>query len=907
MAWNPILLWLLIKVLVASSRYSEKACGYLAVTLLLDEEHEMMQLVINSVREDLRVKGDTLCAENQCLALAMLSNLGAGPFMEELCPLVTQLLVDKSEDFVRKKAALCLVNMNRSSKGEYVDGDDMAGDVLALLDSSTNIGLCTSVMSLVLSMAALGNRGGGWKEAPRVAISLLHKTRMNERQFAKGYTYFQLPSPWLQIKCMRLLQFFEPPEDALARKQLMAVLNEIITGTDISKKNQNKINALHAIFFEAIHLLNHICSYDTPAGGSNASPHGLQLKAVDHLGTFLTDQSLGPKNKNLKMANVRYLALDTMSRLAVIPGGADHLKPYADSFIEALKDEDHGIQRRALDVLYEMAKAPTAKRIVDHFLEYLVDAEDEVKEELVLKVAILAERFATQFEWYVDVILRLIQVAGSAVSDDIWHRVVYVVTNNEQHNPGLHKYAAGKVFGAVSKDDAHENMVKIAAYMLGEFGHHIADQSGSSYAEQLAVLQSKFATVGSPTKGIILSAYIKVRNNDPSLSPQVIEALRSCCSHVDQEVQQRACEYVMFTGLSDGNPELLPTVFEAMDFFPDRDNPLEQRLLESVTHGHESDHVLSKKREKAALLEGAADDDAREGSAGRPPTEPEPEPEPKPDAIGDLLGLDTPVPPSPPAVSTPREARKPAPPVAGEIGSPPIAGQPRDMLYAQLGQQGMAVPVMPPVFESRVTVPETVYQNAQVRNKFRVFGDAQIELGCVLQIDAPTRSATVELFAGNKSAEHTMSNFRIQVAPCAELQVVETLAAPPVFPPKKQERHLFRAQCSAPYARAPAVRVSYFVQGAERVIDFPFPLPFNKFIEGVPLAPQAFMSTWQKVQPSNGLERQDVVTPSAGIVLETIEEKMLGLGTACSGLSSQVPSDFASLFTRCRAVWHVQG
>jgi hypothetical protein len=62
------------------------------------------------------------------------------------------------------------------------------------------------------------------------------------------------------------------------------------------------------------------------------------------------------------------------------------------------------------------------------------------------------------------------------------------------------------------------------------------------------------------------------------------------------------------------------------------------------------------------------------------------------------------------------------------------------------------------------------------------------------------------------------------------------------------------------------------------VIEFPFPLPFNKFIEGVPLAPQAFMATWQKVQPENGLERQDVVTPSAGIVLETIEEKILGLG-----------------------------
>ena len=204
--------------LLAMPGYSEKTCGYLAVTLLLDEEHEMMQLVINSVREDLRPKGDTMCNENQCLALAMLSNLGAGPFMEELCPLVTSILIAKVEgnDFVRKKAALCLVNMNRSSNGEYVDGDDMAADVLALLDSSPNIGLCTSVMSLVLSMAATGNRTGGWSEAPRVAISVLHKTRMNERRpneqksFAHGYTYFQLPSPWLQIKCMRLLQFFEP-------------------------------------------------------------------------------------------------------------------------------------------------------------------------------------------------------------------------------------------------------------------------------------------------------------------------------------------------------------------------------------------------------------------------------------------------------------------------------------------------------------------------------------------------------------------------------------------------------------------------------------------------------------------------------------------------------------------------
>ena len=740
--------------LLALSGYAEKSCGYLAVTLLLDEEHDMMQLVINSVRRDLVTSGDTLCPEYQCLALAMLSNLGAGPFMEELCPLVTQLLVNESKqtpDYVQKKAALCLVNMNRSSGGEYVDGEDMAGDVLAVLDGSSNIGLCTSVMSLLLSMVSTDK--GPWSEAPRVVASLLHKARMNERQFAKNYTYFQIPSPWLQIKCMRLLQYFAPPEDALSRKQLMGVLEDVITKTDISKKNQNKINALHAIFFEAINLLNHLCSFDMAAADDrrDVDPNSLLLKAVDHLGKFLTDGSIGPKNKNLKMANVRYLALDTMSRLAVIDGGAELLKQYADSFIEALTDEDYGIRRRALDVLYEMAGRSTAAKIVDHFLDFLVDAEDDVREELVLKVAILAERFATRFEWYVDVILRLIQVAGSAVSDEIWHRVVYIVTNNDGggEDKGLHKYAAGKVFAAVSEEGAHENMVKIAAYMLGEFGHHISDEPGCSYAEQLAVLQSKFSTVGGAAKGIVLSAYIKLRNNEPSLGPQVIEALRSCCSHVDQEVQQRACEYVMFTGLGDSKPDLLPTVFEAMDFFPDRDNPLVQRLLDSASHGREADHVLSKKRDKTDR----AETDPADSGGDLPPHEPEPEPAPA-DEVGDLLGLGGPAVPVPAAgVEAPLAASPPLDQPQA-VASPPITGgaEAPDMTDAQLGGQGMAIGVMPSALEARVAVPEAVFHKSQIRDKFKVMKDGQLELGCVLQVDKAAKRATVTFFIGKRNA-----------------------------------------------------------------------------------------------------------------------------------------------------------
>jgi hypothetical protein len=54
-----------------------------------------------------------------------------------------------------------------------------------------------------------------------------------------------------------------------------------------------------------------------------------------------------------------------------------------------------------------------------------------MREELVLKVAILAEKFAPSVQWYVDIALELLERAGDNVSDDIWHRVVQLVTNNE--------------------------------------------------------------------------------------------------------------------------------------------------------------------------------------------------------------------------------------------------------------------------------------------------------------------------------------------------------------------------------------------------------------------------------------------------------------------------------------------
>jgi AP-2 complex subunit alpha len=57
-------------------------------------------------------------------------------------------------------------------------------------------------------------------------------------------------------------------------------------------------------------------------------------------------------------------------------------------------------------------------------------------------VAILAEKYASDYTWYVDVILNLIRIAGDYVSEEVWYRVIQIVVNRED----VQGYAAKMVF-----------------------------------------------------------------------------------------------------------------------------------------------------------------------------------------------------------------------------------------------------------------------------------------------------------------------------------------------------------------------------------------------------------------------------------------------------------------------------
>ena len=123
---------------------------------------------------------------------------------------------------------------------------------------------------------------------------------------------------------------------------------------------------------------------------SHFSEPNLLVRACNQLGQFLSHRE----------TNLRYLALESMCLLATSEFSHDAVKKHQETVINALKTErDVSVRQRAVDLLYAMCDRSNSEDIVLEMLTYLETADYSIREEMVLKVAILAEKYATDYKW----------------------------------------------------------------------------------------------------------------------------------------------------------------------------------------------------------------------------------------------------------------------------------------------------------------------------------------------------------------------------------------------------------------------------------------------------------------------------------------------------------------------------
>uniref|UniRef100_A0AAY4CLU9 AP-2 complex subunit alpha n=1 Tax=Denticeps clupeoides TaxID=299321 RepID=A0AAY4CLU9_9TELE len=535
--------------LLSSNKYTEKQIGYLFISVLVNSNSELIRLINNGIKNDLSSRNPTF----MCLALHCIANVGSREMAEAFAGEIPRILVaGDTMDSVKQSAALCLLRLYKTSPDLVLMGE-WTSRVVHLLNDQ-HMGVVTAAISLITCLSQ--KNPDEFKTCVSLAVSRLSRIVSSASTDLQDYTYYFVPAPWLSCKLLRLLQCYPPPEDGAVKGRLVECLETILNKAQEppkSKKVQHS-NAKNAILFEAIALIIH---YD--------SEPNLLVRACNQLGQFLQHRE----------TNLRYLALESMCTLASSEFSHEAVKTHIETVINALKTErDVSVRQRAADLLYAMCDRSNAKQIVAEMLSYLETADYSIREEMVLKVAILAEKYAVDYSWYVDTILNLIRIAGDYVSEEVWYRVIQIVINRDD----VQGYAAKTVFEALQAPACHENMVKVGGYILGEFGNLIAGDPRSSPLVQFNLLHSKFHLCSVPTRALLLSAYIKFINLFPETKSTIQEVLRSDSQirNSDVELQQRAVEYLKLSSIA--STDVLATVLEEMPPFPERESSILAKL-----------------------------------------------------------------------------------------------------------------------------------------------------------------------------------------------------------------------------------------------------------------------------------------------------------------------------------------
>ncbi|XP_054097223.1 AP-2 complex subunit alpha-2 isoform X2 [Callithrix jacchus] len=807
--------------LLSSNRYTEKQIGYLFISVLVNSNSELIRLINNAIKNDLASRNPTFMG----LALHCIASVGSREMAEAFAGEIPKVLVaGDTMDSVKQSAALCLLRLYRTSP-DLVPMGDWTSRVVHLLNDQ-HLGVVTAATSLITTLAQKNPEE--FKTSVSLAVSRLSRIVTSASTDLQDYTYYFVPAPWLSVKLLRLLQCYPPPDPAV-RGRLTECLETILNKAQEppkSKKVQHS-NAKNAVLFEAISLIIH-----------HDSEPNLLVRACNQLGQFLQHRE----------TNLRYLALESMCTLASSEFSHEAVKTHIETVINALKTErDVSVRQRAVDLLYAMCDRSNAPQIVAEMLSYLETADYSIREEIVLKVAILAEKYAVDYTWYVDTILNLIRIAGDYVSEEVWYRVIQIVINRDD----VQGYAAKTVFEALQAPACHENLVKVGGYILGEFGNLIAGDPRSSPLIQFNLLHSKFHLCSVPTRALLLSTYIKFVNLFPEVKPTIQDVLRSDSQlrNADVELQQRAVEYLRLSTVA--STDILATVLEEMPPFPERESSILAKLKKKKGPSTVTD-LEDTKRERSVDVNGGPEPAPASTSAVSTPS-----------PSADLLGLG---------------AAPPAP-----AGPPPSSGS-GGLLVDVFSDSASAVAPLAPGSEDN-------FARFVCKNNGVLFENQLLQIG--LKSEFRQNLGRMFIFYGNKTSTQFL-NFTPTLICSDDLQPHLNLQTKPVDPTVEggaQVQQVVNIECVSDFTEAPVLSIQFRYGGTFQNVSVQLPITLNKFFQPTEMASQDFFQRWKQLSNPQQ-EVQNIFKAKHPMDTEVTKAKIIGFGSALLEEVDPNPANF---------------
>ncbi|CAD2100521.1 AP-1 complex subunit gamma, putative [Plasmodium vinckei lentum] len=486
--------------LIASNKFSFKRIGYLGLTILLDENTDILMLVTNSIKNDLRSSNQYING----LALCALGNIANS----EMCCSLRQEILDLmniNNPYIKKKAAMCAIRILKKTN----DIEELFIDKINNLLEDRNHSVISAGITLMISLI---EKKAQFKNVLKVhtnkIVKILKSCIVSGYSHGAEYDIYGINDPFLQVKILKLLKYlnsdvgsiinqssksYNTPNNSSSNiivnnntniydgKPMNETNNNLIPGQEYIPENSNsnmegrekaygdktgsdnfydmeEVNSVlaqvatntdtmknvgNAILYECVKTITYI-----------STDPGLLVLAVNVLGKFLQNTD----------NNIRYVGLCTLQKLLKKDPKTLHI--YRNTIIECLKDPDISIRKKALDVAFALITKDSLKIMIKELLNYLLIADMEIKSDIVSNICVSVNNYAPNMQYLFDTYIKIFCLAGNFIQDHIKDDFIYYLLQNSEY----HSYVIFKIFFSIKENLDQYALVQVGVWCIGEFG-----------------------------------------------------------------------------------------------------------------------------------------------------------------------------------------------------------------------------------------------------------------------------------------------------------------------------------------------------------------------------------------------------------------------------------------------------
>ncbi|KAI3680026.1 hypothetical protein L2E82_50763 [Cichorium intybus] len=491
-----------------------KRTGYLAVTLFLNEDHDLIILIVNTIQKDL--KSDNFLVV--CAALNAVCKL----INEETIPAVLQQVVEllgHPREAVRKKAIMALHRFYQRSPSSV--SHLVTNFRKKLCDNDPGVmgaTLCPLFDLILIDVHSHKDLVGSF-------VSILKQVA--ERRLPKSYDYHQTPAPFIQIKLLKILALLGNG-DKQSSGQMYTIVGDIMRRSDTTS------NIGNAILYECICCVSSI----------HPSPK-LFTAAADAIAKLLKSD----------IHNLRYMGIDALGRLIRI--NPEIAEQHQLAVIDCLEDPDDTLKRKTFELLYKMTKSTNVEVIVDRMIEYMISINDNhYKTEIASRCVELAEQFAPTNHWFIQTMNKVFQHAGDLVNPKVAHNLMRLIAegfgeDDDTADSQLRSSAVESYLQIMGEPKLPSTFLQVICWVLGEYGTADGKYSASYISGKLCDVAETHPS-DDTVKAYAVTALVKVYSFEKAAGRK-IDMLPECQSLIESltashstDLQQRAYELQVF-------------------------------------------------------------------------------------------------------------------------------------------------------------------------------------------------------------------------------------------------------------------------------------------------------------------------------------------------------------------------